>query len=262
MNSRDFFAQHPVFTHQRYLSAYLAGRERSPRTAATLLARQVASGRLLSIRRGLYAVVPPGAQPATFQVDPYLVASHLAADAVIVGHSALQFWGRSYSMWQRILVASESQLRPLSFQGFDYLGTHAKIPTAALHVPHAGGWVSVASLEQTLVDVLGDPAAAGGLEEVWRSLEMVEFFDLDLVIAATLSLDSAVAAGRVGFFLDQHREALFVEERHLAELRRHAPLQARYLDASHESGRLVKPWNMVVPQRVLHRAWEESNAFV
>ena len=73
----------------------------------------------------------------------------------------------------------------------------------------------------------------------------------------TRELGSQLAAARVGFFLEQHREALFVEDHHLKALREQAPRQPRYLDRRRESGRLVKPWNLVVPERVLNRAWAE-----
>ena len=68
-----------------------------------------------------------------------------------------------------------------------------RLPTADRHVTqerHAGGVVRVTTLERTLVDVLDAPANAGGGEEVWRSLEMVEFFDFDAVISYTLRLGS------------------------------------------------------------------------
>ena len=45
-----------------------------------------------------------------------------------------------------------------------------------------------------MVDVLHSPALGGGWEEIFRSLSMVEFFDLDAVITYTLALDSAVTA--------------------------------------------------------------------
>lgn len=36
-----------------------------------------------------------------------------------------------------------------------------------------------------------------------------------------------------------------------------APAQARYLDARRESGKLVKGWNLIVPEWVLTRSWDE-----
>jgi predicted transcriptional regulator of viral defense system len=124
-------------------------------------------------------------------------------------------------------------------------------------VRHAGGEVRVTTLERTLVDVLSAPDKAGGWEEVWRSLEMVEFFDLDAVLSFVRRCDSAVTAARVGFFLEQHRQALMVEDRHLKAFRKLAPGAPRYMSPSRESGKLVPAWNLVVPKYLLDRQWEE-----
>lgn len=48
-----------------------------------------------------------------------------------------------------------------------------------------------------------------------------------------------------------------VDDGHLAALRAHAPAQPRYLDRGREPGKLVSPWNLVVPERVLQRSWAE-----
>lgn len=122
---------------------------------------------------------------------------------------------------------------------------------------HAGAVVRVTTLERTLADVLDAPHRCGGWEEVWRSLEMVEFFDLDAVIDYTSKLGSRLTAARVGFFLEQHREALMVEDAHLEALRKLAPKAPRYLDSKRKSGRLVSAWNLIVPERVLTREWVE-----
>jgi len=47
------------------------------------------------------------------------------------------------------------------------------------NVDRMGLDIRVTSLERTLVDVLDRPGISGGWEEVWRSLEMVEYFNLD-----------------------------------------------------------------------------------
>ena len=122
---------------------------------------------------------------------------------------------------------------------------------------HAGGVVRVTTLERTLVDVMDRPDLAGGWEEIWRSLGMVEFFDLDAVVYLALALGRAITVARVGLFLDQHSDALMVEPRRLERLREHVPKQPRYLDASREPGRLVRPWNLIVPERILERRWTE-----
>ena len=108
-------------------------------------------------------------------------------------------------------------------------------------------------------DVGGRPASPGPLgrlEEIWRSLESVEFFNVDQVVEYALLLGNATTAAKVGLFFDQHREALMVEERHLKPLRDRRPRQPHYLDrAGGHSPCLVADWNLVVPKDVLERSW-------
>jgi predicted transcriptional regulator of viral defense system len=116
----------------------------------------------------------------------------------------------------------------------------------------------VTTLERTLVDVLDAPRHSGGWEEIWRSLESVELFDVDAVTDYALKLGSAVTVAKVGFFLEQHRDEWMLEDKHLQRLQEHAPSQPMYLErGKRESDKLLSRWNLVVPERVLNRTWAE-----
>jgi len=265
MKPVNFFATHPMFRHEEFVAFHAASGRRSVQTSASILKQHVAAGNLLHVRRGLYAVVPRGVAAEKAPVDPYLLVSKSAGDAAVAYHAALQFHGRAYSVWHRFHYLTRQRLRSFSFRGQEFVPVQAPAAVRSLQdlgggiqeKPHAGGRVRVTTLERTLVDVLDAPHRAGGWEEVWRSLGMVEFFDLDAVNDYATKLRSALTAARVGFFLEQHREQLMVEDRHLDVLRALAPSQPRYLDAKRESGKLVAAWNLVVPERVLSRAWAE-----
>jgi predicted transcriptional regulator of viral defense system len=261
--SAEFFATHPIFTHEEYLR--VIGAARSPRSADSALNRQVAAGKIVHVRRGIYATVPPGIGPESFELDPFLLATKLAPDATVAYHAALQLRGKAFTVWRRFAVLTRSHLRPVSFQGNDLFAVQ---PPRALDgrpnlgggiasLPHAGGIVRVTTLERTLVDVLDAPELGGGWEEIWRSLERIERLDLAAVVSHALDLGSALTIARVGFFLDQHRETFGIDPAELEPLRARAPRQPRYLDGTREAGRLVKAWNLVVPERVLHRAWPQ-----
>jgi len=261
----DFFAGNPVFSHEEFITARVAATGASRHTTNNLLAHHLAAGHLMRVRRGLYATVPRGVRPDAASVDPYLVATKLTNDAVVAYHAALQYHGKAYSLWSRYAYLTRHRARPLEFRGSRFLPV--QFPVAVRSLPgsgsgvveqrHAGGRVRVTTLERTLVDVLDAPEHGGGWEEVWRSLESVEFFELDAVVSCALELGSALTIARVGFFLAQHREAFMVEDGHLAALRAHAPAQPRYLDRRREPGKLVPPWNLVVPERVMQRSWAE-----
>lgn len=258
MKSEEFFQTHPVFTHDEYAESREGG---SPRTVDSLLRKHIESGRIARIRRGLYVSVSFGSSPES--ADPYLIASKASHDAVISHHAALQFHGRSYSIWNQITFLTSSHARGFEFGPTEFkpvrlpvaLESHSDVGIQTL--ASGGGWVRVCTLERAMVDVLHEPSLAGGWEEIWRSLEMIEFFDLDALISYTLSLESALTVARVGFFLTQHRERLFVEEEHFKRLLLHAPKDPRYFDSSRTTGRLVHPWNLIVPQFILEQHWEE-----
>lgn len=266
MESLDFFATHPVFTHDEYAQSRLGGpADRSPRTVDSLLRKHCAAGRIVRVRRGLYASVPAGTRPESVEVEPYLLATKVSPDATVSHHAALQFHGRAYSLWNQVTFATQESTRPFHFGGMAYVPV--KLPAAAVasgqaaagvvQMAHGGGLVRVTTLERAMVDVLHAPQLAGGWEEIWRSLETVEFFDLDAVLSYTLALNTALTVARVGLFLEQHRGTLYVEDRHLDVLAAHRPSQNRYLDASREQGRLVPRWRLIVPERVLDRTWAE-----
>jgi hypothetical protein len=62
----------------------------------------------------------------------------------------------------------------------------------------------------------------------------------------------------VGFFLEQHREALMVEDAHLARLTALRPKEPHYLERGAEtSHKLAGKWNLMVPASLIERAWEQ-----
>jgi len=267
MKHEKFFRTHPVFTSADLASYLESTVVTGARTQESLLDYHRKSGHLIQIRRGLYAVVPRGADPASFQVDPYLVAAKLSDDSILAYHTALELHGRAYSVYHQVTYLSS---RPVaSFRVGSQLLCGARPPRALLDAgqqrfgvitqDRAGMKVLVTGFERTAVDVLDRPDLTGSWEEIWRSLEMVEFFNLDTVIEYVELLNNATTAAKVGFFLEQHRETLSVDERYLSRLTRLRPRQPRYLNrGKREPGRLIARWNLVVPAAVLARSWDET----
>ena len=265
MKPTEFFQSHPVFRHEEFLEAHSGSGTRSPLTSQAALSQHVTAGNLIHVRRGIYAVVPRGLAADTAPVDPYLLATRLTDDAVVAFHAALQFHGKAYSVWRRFHYLTRRRALTFSFRDSDFVPVLAPVKLRSspdlggevVRRSYAGGTVCVTTLERALVDLLDQPSKGGGWEEIWRSLEMVEFFDLDAVTEYALRVGSALTAARVGFFLEQHRNALMVEDHHLDALRKRAPSQAAYLDPARAPGKLVAGWNLIVPKVVLTRSWEE-----
>lgn len=266
MKHDEFFRKHPVFTGDDLVKHLLAHGEVGRRAQEALLAYHQKAGRVVRIRRGLYAVIPSGADSDSYPVDPFLVASKLTPDSTLTHHTALEFHGMAYSVHTHLTYSATRPLRPLTFRSHFYRGARypqallrvGKIHVGVLAAERVGMEVRVASLERTLVDVLDRPGLSGSWEEIWRSLESVEFFDLDKVVEYALLLGNATTGAKLGFFLEQHREPLMVEDRHLKALHDLRPRQPHYLDRSKRtSGFLLSEWNLVVPRELLERTWGE-----
>lgn len=262
----EFFARTPVFRLEEFRRAYLAGGRRQAATSKAVLKQHVAAGNLINVRRGLYAVVPPTAGAATFRVDPFLIASRLTEDAVVAYHAALQLHGLAHSISTRITYLTALRVKPFRFQDIDFVPVQVPISLRAtgdlggdiVELRRHGLSVRVTSPERTLVDVLDAPEHGGGWEEIWRSLQAIEVLDVDAVVAYALRLGSALTIARVGYFLEQHRELLLVEEHQLAKLQQAAPRQPTYFERRHRSGgTLVRRWNLIVPDTIRHATWAE-----
>lgn len=264
MHFEDFLAKHPVF---RVDELSELGKNTNRWTVKATLAYHRKQGHVLLVRRGLYAAVPRGASPDTCPVDPYLLASKMADDAILAYHTALEVQGKAHSVFEQFRYLTHHATRPVEFRSQKFLGVR---PPAALRaagtedfavrtVDRSGTAVRVTGLERTLVDVLDRPDIGGGWEEIWRSLEAVEFFDLDTVAEYAMLLGNKTTIAKVGFYLEQHRETLMVEDSHLKPLRKCRPKRPHYMDSNGRGkGRLVSEWNLVVPLQVLERSWEET----
>ena len=266
MKLNEFLTQHAVFTVDeldRFLSERGSG---NPNTRKSLLTYYRKQGRIISVRRGLYATVPFGVDPESSPVDPYLVTAKMTPDAVLAYHTALEFYGKAYSLYTKYLYMSTRKSLRLKFRSYEIRGVSVPHPLRVKSKEifgvnchrRSGVDLRVTTLERTFVDVLDRPDLTGSWEEIWRSLESVEFFDLDQVVEYALLLENATTAAKVGFFLEHHKETLMVDDAHLNPLRKLRPRQPHYLIRGKRKGcRWVKDWNLMIPADILDKSWED-----
>lgn len=270
MNLTSFFDQRPVFTHEEYTQFLESIGTTNSNTQRELLAYHLKKQHILRIKRGLFASVPSPFRHSieSFPVDPYLVAGRIKRDAVISYLSALDFHGVSYSLHHKYYFMSESMMTPFQFNEDEFVCL--SFPTAlieqheanfeVLSVDRQGLNIQVTSLERTLVDILDRPNYAGGWEEIWRSAEYIPILNLDKIIKYATLLNNASTIAKLGFFLEQFKEQFFVDENTLNYLEARKPSGVHYLERSkRESGKYISRWNLIVPNYITERSWEEPN---
>lgn len=259
-----FLESHSIFTLEEldgFLSTYRTG---NVNTRKSLLSYHKKRGRVLSIRRGLFATIPKGFDRMTYRVDPYLLASKLTPDAILSHHTALEVLGKAHSMTRNITFVSTSKVDPLEFQNISYqrVTVHRKLTERNMEafgttiITRKDAEILVTGFERIMVDLLSRPDLGGGWEEIWRSLESIEYFDLDTLYEYLLLLDNTTTFAKVGFYLEQHRDALMLDESFLQKLEQHKPKSPHYIQRQNRKGcTLLHRWNLLVPGELVQRSW-------
>ena len=267
MDYDRFLDRAPVFTWSE-LAAYLDGRGVADvgEAARRLRERWRQAGRVVAVRPDVFAVVNEGRDPARFQPMADLVATKMAPDAVVSHHSALDYWGLSYSLWFEAVYSASEPAAPTVFGAMRYRGV--RFPECLIRAgnqhfgvveeSYAGGAVRVATMERTLVDILVNPDLGGSWDEIWQSLARADCIDVEMVATYCQMLDNGAALrAKVGFFLDQHRRQWGLDDVVLSRFRprRGGPpvlLDTRPRRRSH----FVEEWNLMAPVEVVERQWE------
>lgn len=262
----EFLERHPVFTLAEFKSFLDEKASVNEWTQQNLLAYYKRKGRIIGVKRGLYAVVPLGTKPDEFLPDPFLLAAKMAEDSVLSYHTALEFYGSAYSVQNRFIYLSLVQSKKLSWR--EYAFKSVPFPKALLRKDkelfgvrtedRKGIAVKVTGLERTMVDIFDRPDLGGGWEEIWRSLDLVEYMNLEEVVDYALLLGNSTTIAKIGFYLEQNRERLMVDDSYLRRLRKKMPSTPRKMERTgSQPGKFVSAWNLVVPRPVYERIWEE-----
>ena len=252
-----FFRRRLVFS----LEDFAAGLGLNERQALERAKYHLKRGRLTTLERGLYAVVPPEASASSFQPDRYLVASATRTDSIFSHHAALELLGAAHSDWNVCTVLTSRRRRPLQVgsvqiqflphpkalanKGLEGLGTRQVEREATI--------VRVTSPERTLVDGFRQPRLVGGLSELIESAAGFGVLDLDLLKRILQAFDRKSLWAATGWFLERYRETFFVSDEYLADLEKKRPRSPQYLPRGERAGTLVQRWNLVLPTSVVRR---------
>lgn len=260
---REFLEHHPVFTLEEFrkeLSMENGGRE-----ASDMIQYNKSMGRVGMVKEGLYYAIRPGQSAQTAPVDPFLLASKLAPDGVLSYHTALDLLGFGHSAFNTYYCFSNRFRPALRFRRdhFRVVVTPEKLQKKSQElfgtekVERQGVKLIVTGKERTLVECLEKPQNCGGFEEMYRSLEKVPFIQPDILLTYLDLREQKNLYARVGFFLEQHRDDLHVEESLSRQLLQNVPAQPVYWTQHRKGGVLMKRWNLIVPEAVRDRSWED-----
>ena len=256
--SAPFFSATPVFTRADYVHA--VGRAPEDKTVTAMLAQHVKAGNIKRIARGLYASVPKHADPETWWVDRFLLASRLRPNAVVGYHSALELHGFAYTAGFDVQAIAPGEPGHFKTAEFTCRFVRPGVPLGSdsvTAVDRLGQSVAVTTLERTVADVFDRPDLAGGAEELVNSLNLIGRLDTDRLTQHLAANCNATAAGAAGWWLETQREHLRILDATLEAIRDLAPRQNRYaLGAAVGHGRTAPGWGVILPAALVERRFE------
>ena len=256
--TNDFFETHPVFSLEEAVR-YLAPSGGKP-GATERLKHHLKTGRIKSLGRELYAVIPSGASAESFNPDPFLIAAAARPRGIFAYHSALQLLGAAHSARNAHTLFVDSRRRSISIKGASirflvhpkpFLEKNAR-KAGTQKVERRGRWLRVTGPERSLIEGFRNPDYAGGLEELIVSASGFPVLDLDLLddvleIYATRKLFASV-----GWFLERYQNTFHVPDHYLDKLEDRCPLSPQYVLRNQRDGTLYRRWNLILPSELIN----------
>jgi predicted transcriptional regulator of viral defense system len=257
--SLPFFSAHPVFNRTEYAAA--VGRKPNDKVVTAMLAQHARAGNIRRLARGLFAAVPKHGNAQTWTVDRFAAASKLRQGSFVAYHSALELHGYAYTDSSEVQLIAPGEPRHLQATGFSC--RFIKPPRGFSHtegvttVDRLGLAVPVTTVERTIVDVFDRYDLAGGAEELFNSLNLVERVNPAALLNFARPLHNALAAGALGYWLETQKERLGIPDMTLTKLHNLAPKQLRYaLGAKPGKGKTAPYWNVILPAIISSPSFE------
>lgn len=231
----------------------------SRQNAAKTLWRWSRQGWLRHLRRGLYAPVP---LDAVFQeqvlLEPWILVPELFDPAYIGGWSAAEHWDLTEQVFRSVLVYTARPARPReqTIQGIPFVLKRVKPDRifGLRPVWHEKRKIEVSDVHRTLVDMLDDPSAGGGIRHTSACLKnhlASEQADVSKLIEYADHLGNGAVFKRLGFLLSR----LDADEEFLESCRSRLTAGNAKLDPILPCRRLVKKWRLWIP-----KTWELAPA--
>lgn len=167
-------------------------------------------GWLSRVKQGLYIAVPLGTvNPQEYKENPWVVADRVFAPYYIGGWSAAEYWDLTEQIFNSIYVFTSKPFRckNINIQGTDFvlkfLGENTPKYVKGVWIEHVK--IMISEPTQTIVDVLDDPSAGGGIRHVSDIIENYfnsEHKNEERLLECIKEKGNRTAYKRLGFILE------------------------------------------------------------
>lgn len=168
----------------------------------SFLNRQLKSGMVKQIKRGLYALVDPSTE--AIYASKFQIASRLFKDSYFSYHEALEFYGlTNQAFTSRFNYLTHSYVADIEFENVLYKSKKSECGLETMDSIKENG-VRTVSLERAIVDSIDSPDLGGGLEEIENVLEICPVPDITKVISMLEYYGKSFLYQKVGYLFERH----------------------------------------------------------
>jgi predicted transcriptional regulator of viral defense system len=221
--------------------------------ARNLLALWSKSGWLQRIHPGIYLPVELAAESSNdVVVDPWVVASQLYPPCYIGGWSACEYWGFTDQIFSSIVVLTAKRVNGKEQMAGNMTFLIKKQDSEKMYglktVWKESIKVHVSDPNKTIIDLLDDPALAGGIRSLTDMLQ--KYFQSEHLNTATLLeyadlMKNKTIFKRLGYLVSILRPA---EITLIGQCKERISQGNSQIDPSSKGNRLIKKWRLWLPE--------------
>lgn len=229
--------------------------ELTPSEASRALSRWTDQGLVIRLRQGLYSIFSLDAiNPDQPLENMWILAPKIFDPCYIGGWSAAEYWDFTEQIFRDICVFTEKNNPPKKQEilGISFIATHTspKLNFGTEVVWIKNKQVHVSDPHKTIVDMLNNPLAGGGLQHtvdcVKEYIKSKHFNPLRMIMYAQ-KMGNGVIFKRLGYlsehFLGKDHELTLIGREEITK-------GPSYMDPSFKKGKFVRRWNLYVPDHL------------
>lgn len=221
----------------------------SKNNAKVLLQRYLNKGYIKKAKRNLYVCVSLGNRNST--ANRFVIGSNINDSAYISHHSALEYYGFANQTFFEVFVASDKRFNQFEFEDITYRYVKSSINKGVVHA-ETNSKIRITDLERTIIDCIKNIDLAGGTEELFQCLDMVNTLNNDRLCEYLEEYNLQFMYQKAGFIFERYKSEYGIKDELLASCLEKVSDSIRYFDndTKEDKGTYLKKWQLIVPRNI------------
>lgn len=175
--------------------------------------------------------------------DKFMIASKIAADAVVSNISALEYYGYYNQVRNDCFVMTNTRFREFEYRGITYKRVKNYFNEGNIK---KNDYLTVTDLEKSVIDLIKDLGKIVGLEEVNNILELIVSLDEDKLKKYLNKYNVQFYYQKAGYLLEQYKEDLNISDEFFDYINKKVKTR-RYITNDNDFFVFNARWKLFVP---------------